>query len=292
MLVHGGAGELRADARSTHEAGCKRAVERASELLARGASAVDAVECAVNVLEDDPHFNAATGASLTAAGRLELDAAIMEGQTLRAGAVCCLGTFRHPVSVARRVLDDDHHVLYSGEGADAYALRAGFERVAEQKMITEEAKQRLHAALAKHNLLGSRPRFGDTVGAVARDTRGNLAAATSTGGLSGKHPGRIGDSPIIGAGIYADDAVGAASATGHGEGILRLSLAARVMEALRAGSPPDQAALDTLRLMEAKVSSRGGLIVLSRSGALGLARTTPAMSWAAAWAGAELQCGS
>lgn len=282
-LVHGGAGDVPVERRAGQTEGCRTAAYAAREILAAGGSALDAVQRAVEVLEDDPRFNAGTGASLTAEGRIELDAAIMEGARLRAGGVCALGPFKNPIAVARAVLEDAEHVLYAGSGADAFALRAGFERVDESAMITEAARAKLVGAL-----LAGRPTNwpGGTVGAVARDVDGVVAAATSTGGIVGKRAGRVGDSPVFGAGTYADEH-GAASATGTGEGILRVALTARAVSAIRAGRSPEEASREAIAYMVERVGATGGLVAIDIRGRLGLARSTTTMSWAAAWDGGE-----
>jgi len=282
VLVHGGAGDVPPDRIPRHIEGCRAAVERARPILEQGGSALDAVQAAVEMLEDDPHFNAGTGACLTADGRLELDAALMEGASLRAGAVCAMGPFKNPIQIARAVLEEGTHVLYAAAGAEGFARRAGFAPADPESMITAWARDKLAQALATGSVVGW---AGNTVGAVARDSAGHTAAATSTGGMVGKRAGRIGDSPILGAGTYADDEAGAVSATGHGEGILRVLLAARACEALRAGGLPKDTAESVIAAMAERVGSSGGLIVVDRTGRLGLARSTRTMTWAAAWEG-------
>ncbi|HEX7478034.1 MAG TPA: isoaspartyl peptidase/L-asparaginase [Polyangiales bacterium] len=286
LLVHGGAGDAEGARLQGQAAGCARAAGVGKALLEAGASALDAVQAAVEVLEDDPRFNAGTGGALTSEGALELDASIMEGSSLRAGAVCALPPFKHPIAIARAVLADGKHVLYAAQGAARFALQHGFSAVAPETMITDDARQALARALAEELAR----RSGGTVGAVARDERGGVAAATSTGGMMAKRPGRIGDSPIVGAGSYADDALGAASATGEGEGILRVALCSRVVSQL-AGHGPADAALDALRYMEHRVAAIGGLIVVSKDGQLGVARSTKSMSFAGTWRGHDVVAG-
>jgi len=285
VLVHGGAGEL-SDARKPACAeGCRRAVVAAKELLQNGGAALDAVQRAVEILEADPLFNAGTGSCLTADGGLELDAAIMDGERLRAGAVCALPAFQHPIRVARAVLDAGRHVLYAGEGAALFAEQAGFVRADEASMITAAARERL----AKLQAAGP---GGGTVGAVARDRMGNVAAATSTGGMVGKRRGRVGDSPIPGAGTYADNTAGAVSATGDGEGILRIHLAGQLVAALHAGVDLASATRRAIQTLADRVNAQGGVIAVDTAGTLALARSTRAMSWAAGWEGADVLCGA
>jgi len=279
VLVHGGAGELRPDRVDTHVAGCREAAAAAAELLRAGASALDAVERAVSVLENNPSFNAGTGACLNAEGLIELDAAVMEGSELRVGAVCALPPFLNPIAVARAVLEDGRHVLYAGEGAARFAREHGFVPVSSEAMTTDAARARWAAARAGQVGEGW---AGGTVGAVARDVRGAVAAATSTGGLVNKRVGRVGDSPLPGAGTYADREGGACSATGAGEAIIRVVLAKSTSDALRGGSLPEQAARAAIQDLGARVRGTGGLIVVDRAGRLGLARNTASMSWAAA----------
>lgn len=282
VLVHGGAGDV-PDARiERHVGGCRAAAARAQAILAAGGSALDAAQAAVIVLEDDPVFNAGTGACLTAEGSLELDACVMEGEALRAGAVCALPPFKNPIAIARAVLEDGMHVLYAAGGARAFAERAGFSPADPASMITEAAREKLALALASGTVSGW---AGGTVGAVARDVHGHVAAATSTGGMVGKRPGRVGDSPLVGAGTYADDRGGAASATGHGEGILRVALSATAVAALARAGAPEAVAREVIAGMQARVGATGGLILAGRDGRLGWARSTRTMTWAAEWDG-------
>ena len=237
VLVHGGAGGHDNDPQRV--AGCRKAADTGGKILLAGGSAVDAVQAAVRVLEDDPFFNAGTGACLTAEGRIELDASIMEGSELRAGAVCALSPFRNPVDIARAVMDDGRHLLYAGDGAADFARSAGFTPTTVEAMTVERSLRQWEASRVGA-LAGSVPT--GTVGAVARDVRGLIAAATSTGGTLGKAHGRVGDSPIVGAGTYADNLAGGGSATGLGEAILRTCLTKRAIDDLARGALPEEAA--------------------------------------------------
>jgi beta-aspartyl-peptidase (threonine type) len=279
ILVHGGAG--RSDNDAARVEGCKRAAAAASALLGVRASALDAVQAAVRVLEDDPLFNAGTGACLTEDGLIELDAAIMEGSSLLAGGVCALPPFKNPIDIARAVLVDGQHVLYAGEGAAAFARAAGFEPSTSELMTTESARRKWQQ-LRKGTLDPESVPTG-TVGAVARDAHGVCAAATSTGGILGKKRGRVGDTPIVGAGTFADDEAGAASATGQGEGILRACLGKTAADAMRAGLDPEQAARQSIDLLSGRLRSTGGIILVDRTGRIGWARSTLSMAWAAHW---------
>jgi len=287
ILVHGGAGDASGPRLDGQVAGCQDAAAAAQQLLELGASAVEAVQLAVSLLEDDPRFNAATGGALTSAGTLELDAAIMEGTNLRAGAVCCLSPFKNPIQVARAVMEDARHVLLCGEGAAAFAREKGFLPADASSMITDAARESLARIMAG----GGSDWAAGTVGAVARDASGRLAAATSTGGIMAKRPGRVGDSPLLGAGTYADDTLGAASATGQGEGIMRVTLAARVVAAIAQGATPADACYEGLRWMRQRVAATGGMIVVGRDGRLGWARSTSSMAYAATWRGHKVIAG-
>jgi len=293
IIVHGGAGRI--ETKQGHLEGCRDAAAKGALVLHDGGTALDAVQVAVRALEDNPLFNAGTGACLNEEGLIELDASIMESASLRAGAVCALPPFRNPIDIARAVLEDGKHVLYAGEGAARFALSAGFAALDADALITDRARTewvafrrgRIHAAPPSdvEPESGAGP-AGGTVGAVARDARGVLAAATSTGGLLGKSRGRVGDSPILGAGTLADEG-GAASATGQGEGIMRTTLGRVAVDALLAGHAPREAASQAIARMVARVGADGGIILVDRVGRLGWARSTPAMSWAAVWEGLE-----
>jgi len=292
IVVHGGAGDGPSAASGTspsdYEAGCLCAIEAGAAALRGGLGAVDAVERAVRVLEDNPLFNAGTGACLDAAGLIELDAAIMEGTTLRAGAVCSLPPFRNPIAIARAALEDGRHVLYAGEGAAAFAVERGFERATSEAMTTAYARARwaaLRDALSgpanPSDVEAGPTAGGGTVGAVARDPLGLVAAATSTGGLVNKRVGRVGDSPLLGAGTYADGDGGACSATGHGESIMRLALAKAATDFMRAGLHPEDAARAVVRVLGSRLGGSGGVILVDRAGRMGWSRNTLTMPWAA-----------
>jgi beta-aspartyl-peptidase (threonine type) len=288
IVVHGGAGDVAAERLPVHIAGCERAAAAGAAVLAAGGSALDAVQRAVEALEDDPHFNAGTGACLNADAAIELDAAVMDGRDLRAGAVCALRPFKNPIAIARRVMDASRHVLLASEGAARFAIEQGFVPADPDSMITEAARTRLEAARARHALEGW---AGGTVGAVARDASGHVAAATSTGGMVNKLAGRVGDSPIVGAGTYADDTAAACSTTGHGEAMMRVCLAKTAVDGTRTSSA-EAAVRAALALMEARTHEKGGAIVVSRDGSMGLARTTRTMSWAAVTNGGTRAAGA
>jgi beta-aspartyl-peptidase (threonine type) len=290
ILVHGGAGDVRPEMLQSHIDGCQVAATEAARVLMSGGSALNAAQRAVEILEDDPRFNAGNGACLNSEGRIELDAAIMEGTLLRAGSVAVLPPFQHPIAVARAVLNEGGHVMYAGEGAERFALSRGFARAADDALITDMARERWEEVRASG---GGTPGWsGGTVGAVARDRHGTVVAATSTGGRVNKMPGRVGDTPVLGAGTYADDEAGACSNTGDGEAVMRLCLAKTACEWMRAGMHPVDAARAAVRAMLVRTGGTGGIILVDRQGRLGFARTTRTMTWAAASDGwGDVLCG-
>jgi L-asparaginase / beta-aspartyl-peptidase len=280
LVVHGGAGSERiAHDDPAHEArareGLQQALDAGAEILERGGSAVDAVEAAARVLEEDPCFNAGRGSVLTEDGRVELDAAIMDGRNRRAGAVAGIRTTRAPISLARRLMEQGPHVFLAGEGADRFAAAAGLEQIDNSFFMLPERRRQLEEALAAG--ADSDPIKYGTIGAVAVDRHGNVAAATSTGGITAKRWGRIGDSPLIGAGTYAHDRSAAVSATGSGEYFIRAVAAHQLAERVRLGNQPLQAALDdTLADIQA-LGGKGGLIAVAPDGTAAWGFTTPAM---------------
>jgi len=244
-------------------------------MLGRGAAALDAVEASVRLLEDDPCFNAGRGSALTDQGSVELDAAIMDGRNRRAGAVAGLQTTRAPVSLARRLMEQGPHVFLTGRGADRFAEDAGLEQVDPAWFVTEERRRQLDELLAGGGF-DAAVKYG-TVGAVALDEHGHVAAATSTGGLTAKRWGRIGDSPLIGAGTYADDRSAAVSATGSGEYFIRAVAAHQLAERVRLGGAPLQQALDGVLADISELGGTGGLIAVAPTGEAAWGFTTPAM---------------
>jgi beta-aspartyl-peptidase (threonine type) len=271
IIVHGGAGADPAEGRDELRAGVRAATQAGWARLSEGGSAVDAVEAAVRALEDHPRFNAGRGSVLTAAGTVEMDASIMEGDRLRCGAVGAVSRIANPVTLARRVMEDGRHVLLVAEGALAFARAAGLPECDPETLITDRQRRRHREALAKGGA------DGGTVGAVALDRQGTIAAATSTGGIAGKLPGRLGDSALIGSGTYADSTLGAASCTGDGEAIIRVVLARRALEYLKEADDADYAAHVAVDLLVEEGGGNGGLILLDWRGRLGWAYSTPLM---------------
>jgi beta-aspartyl-peptidase (threonine type) len=284
IVVHGGAGDPVPDDPSSGVLdaprldGVRRACAAGLEVLRAGGPALDAVEAAVRLLEDDPVFNAGTGSTLTAAGDVECDASVMDGQTLRCGAVAVVKDVRYPVSLARAVMERTEHVLLAGPGASAFAREAGFPPYDNALLVTPRQRARWEGARR-----GAASTRTGTVGAVARDVRGHLAAATSTGGMSMKLPGRVGDTPLVGCGTYADDALAAVSCTGHGERIVQLTLARHAADLVGRGLSAAEAAREAVRLLRSRVRGDGGLIVVGPGGEVGFAHNTAFMTraWSA-----------
>jgi beta-aspartyl-peptidase (threonine type) len=280
VVVHGGASEWYAGSGPGRDA-CRRAARAGSEALASGGNALDAVIAAVRVVEDDPACNAGTGAVLTSRGTLELDACVMDGASLASGAVAVLPPFRHPVDIARAVLEDGRYHLLAGDGAAAFARARGFEPCDPELMITPDRRAEFEG----------RGRFerGNTVGAVALDAGGHLAAATSTGGIAGTEPGRVGDAPLVGCGTYADERA-ACSCTGDGDAFARACAAFWTVQDAAEGA---QAAAERsiARVLE-RFGGYGGLILLDSSGGVGIARSASAMPHAIARSGGPVTDGA
>lgn len=256
--------------------GAKNAARVAMNRLLDDSSALDAVEAAVKCMEDNPTFDAGIGSVLNAEGEIELDAAIMDGKTLNAGAVAAVRNIRNPISLARRVMEKSNHVLLVGEGANKFAVFEGFE-----KFDGLVVKREFDRWKELHEQYSETMKFSDgngTVGAVAIDSWGNIAAATSTGGIPFKLPGRVGDSCLIGCGLYADNAVGGVSATGNGESIIRVVISKVVCELLGKGLTAQKAAEDGVKMLEKKIKGRGGVIVLDKEGNVGISYNTPKMA--------------
>jgi beta-aspartyl-peptidase (threonine type) len=311
LIVHGGAGLIPPERYEAAREGCRTAAETGWRILRAGGSALDAVQAAIAALEDNPGFNAGTGAVLTADGRAQLDAGIMDGSALAAGAVAGVERIKNPIVLARAVLASPH-VLLLGTGAEQFAAESGMAlcdprelvtagqharwqrgyrdgddvrvgSVAEAEMLPLEPQRDStdqgpngHAATAIH---ADDTKHG-TVGAVALDAHGNMAAGASTGGIAAKHPGRVGDTPLVGCGFYAENGVGGVSSTGRGEDFIRLLLARRAAEYMGQGLPAQAAATAAIRMLSERIGGSGGLIVLDGRGRVGYARNTPTMAHA------------
>jgi beta-aspartyl-peptidase (threonine type) len=342
LLVHGGAWAIPSDAAASHESGVRRALETGYAILARGGSALDGVEAAVTVLEDDPTFDAGCGSFLTSDGRVQLDALLMDGGRMKAGGVACVERLRNPIQAARLVLEKSPHVYFVAAGAEQFAHSCGMTLIDNSELVLDRERLRLaHAKLREAAGLGDDTFSGadsplhpilqddkspetafpadsalslvqghgvsgdqgssasephslaqetkacdaggfdshDTVGAVALDARGNLAAATSTGGTLNKTPGRVGDSSLIGCGCYADNLSAAVSLTGWGEPIMKLVLGKWATDRVAGGTAPELAAREAIAYLFNRLGGHGGIILLGPDGRFGLAHNTPAMAW-------------
>jgi beta-aspartyl-peptidase (threonine type) len=268
-----------------HQLGVRNALSAGYKILERGGSAVEAIEAAVTVLEDDETFDAGRGSFLTSDGRVQLDALIMEGHTLRAGGVACVERLRNPIQAARLVLEDSPHVYFVGPGAETFAAEHGMALCDNADLVIHRERERLAAAQhAQRSGLPDQTFSGnldshDTVGAVAVDIHGNLAAATSTGGTLNKTPGRVGDSSLIGCGCYADNDSAAVSLTGWGEPIMKLVLGKWAVDRVRDGVGPQDAASDAIGYLFSRLQGHGGIILLGPDGRFGIAHNTPRMAW-------------
>jgi beta-aspartyl-peptidase (threonine type) len=309
--VHGGAWAIPASEAHAHQAGVRNALETGYAILSRGGTALDAVEAAVLVLEDDPTFDAGRGSFLTSDGKVQLDALLMDGGMMKAGGVACVERLLNPIQAARLVLEKSPHVYFVGAGAEAFAAAHGMALIDNHQMVLDRERERLvqaqlrqAAGLADETFSGQI--FGDdkspetaftpasesssgvaspglashdTVGAVALDSRGNLAAGTSTGGTLNKTPGRVGDSSLIGCGCYADNLSAAVSLTGWGEPIMKLVLGKWATDRVAAGSAPEFAAREAISYLFNRLGGHGGIILLGPDGRFGMAHNTPAMAW-------------
>jgi beta-aspartyl-peptidase (threonine type) len=323
LIVHGGAFAVPHSRIEACKEGCRAALEAGWKILSEGGSALDAVEAAVVSLEDNPEFDAGTGSHLNRDGHVSLDAIVMDGGTLRSGAVAAVERIRNPIRLARKVMEASHHMLLAGTGAERFALEQGIALCRPEDLIIERERRawklctrlghqrQFHdpeflfspayaeklAEIPKSGTPGSAPSriakhgSGGTVGAVAMDPAGHLFAATSTGGTCSKVPGRVGDSPMIGCGCYADAEAGGVSSTGWGEAIMKIVMAKSAVEMLRAGRSAQEAADQAVRLLAARAGGTGGLILLDREGAPGFAFNTPHMVWGVAGRGDYFRVG-
>jgi beta-aspartyl-peptidase (threonine type) len=299
LVIHGGAWAMPDDMVEAHLNGVNNALAAGWRVLSRGGAALDAVEEAVVIMEDDETFDAGRGSFLNRDGRVQLDALIMDGSTLRAGGVGCVERLRNPVRAARKILSESPHVYFVGEGAEKFATEHGVALCRNEDLIIPREVERLRKYQAEIAQRASEPSGSiahgndlfaaaahdatishDTVGAVALDANGNIAAATSTGGTLNKAPGRLGDSSLIGCGCYADNLSAAVSTTGWGEPIMKLVLAKWTADRISAGNMPEWSAQEAMNYLQQRVEGHGGIIVLDPSGHFGIAHNTPRMAWA------------
>jgi L-asparaginase / beta-aspartyl-peptidase len=301
LVVHGGAWAIPDDMVQAHRQGIAVALTAGYSLLEKGASSVDAVEAAVAAMEDDEAFDAGRGSFLTSDGRVQLDALVMDGATLRAGGVACVERLQNPIRAARLVLDKSPHIYFVGAGAEAFASEHGMPLIDNSELVLDRERQRLAEAQRKErdglrddtfagasigasgraatDATMTTPTSHDTVGAVALDGNGNLAAATSTGGTLNKAPGRVGDSSLIGCGCYADNLSAAVSLTGWGEPIMKLVLGKWAVDRVQQGTPPAQAAEEAIAYLFHRLAGHGGIILVGPQGRVGVAHNTPRMAW-------------
>lgn len=305
LVVHGGAWAMPDDMVDAHIRGVTNALAAGWRVLERGGASLDAVEEAVVIMEDDETFDAGRGSFLNRDGKVQMDALIMDGATLRAGGVGCVEHLRNPVRAARKILSESPHVYFVAEGAEKFAAEHGLPLCRNDELIIPREVDRLRkyqteikspTVISLESSENSRehpqgsdmfaptvddPTIShDTVGAVALDRIGNIAAATSTGGTLNKAPGRLGDSSLIGCGCYADNLSAAASTTGWGEPIMKLVLAKWTADRIAAGNLPEWAAKEAMNYLKQRVNGHGGIIVLNREGQIGIAHNTPRMAWA------------
>jgi L-asparaginase / beta-aspartyl-peptidase len=280
LIVHGGAWDIPDQALRACQSGCERALQAGWSILRDGGSALDAVEAAVLELEDEPVFDAGFGSHLNLDGRVECDAIVMDGATLRAGAAASLQRIRNPIRLARRILECAPHMMLVGHGAERFAVQHGIPLCDPEELVSDaerEAWQR--CSRDRHAAAHHRGHEQGTVGAVAVDREGRLFAATSTGGTCCKLPGRVGDSPLIGCGCYADAEAGGVSCTGYGEAIMKVVLAKAAADCLRSGATAESAARQSIELLARRTHGTGGLILLDRDGNPGFAFNTPRMAY-------------
>jgi beta-aspartyl-peptidase (threonine type) len=322
LLVHGGAWAIPPEATAAHQAGVREALETGYAVLSLGGSALDAVEAAVSILEDDPVFDAGRGSFLTSDGRVQLDALLMDGGRMKAGGVACVERLRNPIQAARLVLERSPHIYLVGPGAEQFVHSHGMTLIENSELVLDRERERLAQAQAREAagqadesfaggglnddqepkpaippdpdiragaIFYEEPSPGfdshDTVGAVALDAYGNLAAATSTGGTLNKTPGRVGDSSLIGCGCYADNLSAAVSLTGWGEPIMKLVLGKWATDRVASGTAPEIAAREAIEYLYNRLGGHGGIILLGPDGRFGLAHNTPAMAWGLATPG-------
>ena len=305
LLVHGGAWAIPSDAAEAHRNGVQRALEAGYAILDRGGKALDAVVAAVTVMEDDSTFDAGCGSFLTSDGRVQLDALLMDGGRMKAGGVACVERLRNPIQAARLVLEESPHVYFVGPGAEAFAASHGMPLIDNADLVLDRERQRRKSAQARAAAGLADDTFSrleddkgpetavifagdptewshDTVGAVALDAWGNLAAGTSTGGTLNKTPGRVGDSSLIGCGCYADNMSAAVSLTGWGEPIMKLVLGKWATDRVAAGTIPELASREAIAYLYNRLGGHGGIVLLGPDGRFGFAHNTPAMAWGVA----------
>jgi beta-aspartyl-peptidase (threonine type) len=275
LVVHGGAGNIRPEIESVARSGAERALATGWAILQAGGSALDACEQAILQMEESPVFDAGVGAHLNREGNAQLDAILMDGVSLKSGAVGAVERIRNPILLARRILDKSEHSFLVASGAEQFAVSEQV-RLCDPEELRSAYERQRWAQRCQEEV-----RVHGTVGAVALDAEGNLAAGTSTGGTFFKYPGRIGDSPIVGCGCFADNESAAVSCTGHGESIMKIVMAKSAADSVAAGCNGQTAADAAIEVLKRRTSGNGGLIVVDRAGRFGVSFSTPHMTWAA-----------
>ncbi|XP_077093053.1 isoaspartyl peptidase/L-asparaginase [Siphateles boraxobius] len=286
VVVHGGAGHIPKERADLSTIGVKEAARTGYAILQKGGSAMDAVVEAVTFMENDPRFNAGRGSVLNVKGEVEMDAIVMDGKSLASGAVSAVRRVANPVQLARLVMEKTNHLCLTAEGASKFARSMGVPEVPEESLITDYAKMRWKKNLEPDaNPLECQMGKMGTVGAVAVDIDGNIACATSTGGMINKMEGRVGDTPCVGCGGYADNKIGAVSPTGHGEAIMKVTLSRLVLFHMEQGKTPEEASDLALAYMKERVEGLGGVVVVDPKGTWAARFSSLQMSWAAAQQG-------
>jgi len=284
LVVHGGAWDIPDELVDAHKSGVHHALKAGWAVLNKGGTALDAVERAIIVMEDDETFDAGTGSFMNSAGEVELDASIMSGRKCRAGAIAAVQNVKNPISLARKIMEESEHVLLVGMGATRFAREHGIKTCSQDDLITNRELDRWREIQKNKNFL-TKDAFRrkkvpvDTVGAVAIDSHGNVASGASTGGTPNKYPGRVGDSPLIGCGTYADDDIGGVSTSGWGEAFIRVVMAKTVIDLMEHnGGDPEHAVADGLKILVRKTDGYGGIIAMNNEGRIGIAYNTPRMA--------------
>jgi beta-aspartyl-peptidase (threonine type) len=283
LVVHGGAWDIPRDLLGSHKAGVEAALKEGWDALSKGGSAVDAVVAAIMVMEDDETFDAGRGSFINMAGEVELDAGLMSGKGFRAGAIAAVQNVKNPISLARKIMEESEHILLVGMGATRFAREHGIKTCSQDDLITDRELDRWRELQGGKNIITkeafrARKVPVDTVGAVAMDRFGNIASGVSSGGTPNKHPGRVGDSPLIGCGTYADNDIGGASTTGWGEAMMKVVMAKMVVDLMEHnGGDSDKAAKDAMKTLVRKTNGYGGVIAMNNEGRVGIAFNTPHM---------------
>ncbi|MFI5251056.1 MAG: isoaspartyl peptidase/L-asparaginase family protein [Bacteroidota bacterium] len=284
LVVHGGAWNIPDDLVEAHRNGVTNALNYGWEVLKKGGSSIDAVEQVVRILEDDDTFDAGLGSHLNAAGQVELDASIMNGKTFRCGAVACVHNIRNPITLARKIMEESEHILLVGNGAERFALEHGIRLCSVDELLITREVDRWKQSQGKKDF-STKDAFrmddkaGDTVGCVAMDRDGTICAGTSTGGTFNKYPGRVGDSPLIGCGTYADNSIGGVSTTGWGEAMIKIVMAKTVIDLMEQKQGDVESAAQTgIQMLQKKVDGFGGVIAMNTKGEIAVAFNTSRMA--------------